>query len=199
MKAAMNGAAHPAAEVLGEPARRALPGPEDLAGNLARTTALREHFQASVGEIVVAMARMPRYRDQSIGDVLHLLIEPMQRNRVAIARSTADGKVGQTAGVAIWASVSEEVDAHIREQIKAGVFPIRLKPEDWNSGDICWLLDVIAPNQTAATAVLISFRQVVQDKPVHVHPIVSRLVDPDVLETMRIRPPQGHGDSMMLH
>ena len=47
-------------------------------------------------------------------------------------------------GVAIWASVSAEVDAEIRQQIQAGVFPVRLKAEAWNSGKINWLIDVIA-------------------------------------------------------
>ena len=52
---------------------------------------------------------------------------------------------GTLSGIAIWASVSEEVDAKIREQIRAGTFPVRLQSGDWNSGNINWLLDVIAP------------------------------------------------------
>jgi cytolysin-activating lysine-acyltransferase len=83
---------------------------------------------------------------------------------------------------------SEEVDAKIREQIQARVFPVRLKAEDWNSGETTWLLDVIAPSQKVATAVLANFKQVVKDKPVRIHPIVSQLVDPAVLEKMKVRP-----------
>ena len=84
--------------------------------------------------------------------------------------------------------MSEEVDAKIRDQIQARVFPVRLKAEDWNSGETCWLLDVIAPSQKIATAVLASFAQGVKDKPVRIHPIVSQLVDPAVLEKMKLRP-----------
>jgi cytolysin-activating lysine-acyltransferase len=51
-----------------------------------------------------------------------------------------------------------------------------------------WLLDVIAPSQKVATAVLANFKQVVKDKPVRIHPIVSQLVDPAVLEKMKVRP-----------
>ena len=80
------------------------------------------------------------------------------------------------------------VDAKIREQIQARVFPVRLKAEDWNSGETTWLLDVIAPSQKVATAVLANFKQVVKDKPVRIHPIVSQLVDPAVLEKMKVRP-----------
>jgi cytolysin-activating lysine-acyltransferase len=64
-------------------------------------------------------------------------------------------------GFAIWANVSEEVDAKIREQTTAGVFPVRLKPEDWASGSINWLLDVVAPTAMLATAVLANLRQVI--------------------------------------
>ncbi|GMP12490.1 toxin-activating lysine-acyltransferase [Bradyrhizobium sp. TM239] len=72
-------------------------------------------------------------------------------------------------------SVSDEVDAKIRELIQARVFPVRLKAEDWASGETTWLLDVIAPSQKVATAVLANFKQVVKDKPVRIHPIVSQL------------------------
>jgi len=46
----------------------------------------------------------------------------------------------------------------------------------------------IAPSQKVATAVLANFKQVVKDKPVRIHPIVSQLVDPAVLEKMKVRP-----------
>ena len=68
------------------------------------------------------------------------------------------------------------------------MFPVRLKAEDWNSGETYWLLDVIAPSQKVATAVLANFKQVVKDKSVRIHPIVSQLVDPAVLEKMKVRP-----------
>jgi len=65
---------------------------------------------------------------------------------------------------------------------------VRLKAEDWTSGETYWLLDVIAPSQKVATAVLANFKQVVKDKPVRIHPIVSQLVDPAVLEKMKVQP-----------
>jgi cytolysin-activating lysine-acyltransferase len=155
---------------------------------LAQITAFKTRIQANVGEVVLAMMNLPRYRHQTLADVMHLVVEPMTRDRIAIARAGGEGKVEETAGIAIWASVSEAVNAKIREQIQARVFPIRLKAEDWNSGETAWLLDVIAPSQKVATAVLASFKQVVKDKPIRIHPIVSQLVDPAVLEKMKVRP-----------
>jgi len=155
---------------------------------VAQITAFKTRLQASIGEVVLAMLNLPRYRNQTLADVMHLIVDPMTRDRIAIAKAGGENKVEETAGIAIWASVSDEVDARIREQIQARVFPIRLKSEDWTSGETTWLLDVIAPSQKVATAVLANFKQVVKDKPIRIHPIVSQLVDPAVLEKMKVKP-----------
>lgn len=86
--------------------------------------------------------------------------------------------------LAIWASVSDEVDAKIRDQIKGGVFPVRLKAEEWQSGKINWLLDMIAPDQKTTVQVIANFKQVVKDGELRMHPIVTRLVDAETLEKM---------------
>jgi hemolysin-activating ACP:hemolysin acyltransferase len=159
----------------------------------AKLAELRSRVQLSVGQAVLAMMNLPRYKSQTLGDLAHLVIEPMLRDRLAIASARAkdagDGTPGDeaTAGIAIWASVSAEVDARIREQIKGGAFPTRLAPDDWTSGETLWLLDLIAPNRQLATAVLANFRQVAGDRPVAIHPIVARSVDPEVLERMRVK------------
>ena len=116
----------------------------------------------------------------------------MLRDRLAIAHKGVAGSDGEpkvdeesVAGIAIWASVSDEVDTKITEQVKAGVFPVRLGADDWVSGEHVWLLDVIAGDRKAATSVLANFRQVAGERAIKVHPIVARLIDPAVLEKMR--------------
>ena len=78
----------------------------------------------------------------------------------------------------------EAVDAKIMEQVKAGLFPVRLAGEDWASGTV-WLLDIIAGDRKAATAVLANFRQVSGERAVKIDPLVARLVDAEILETMK--------------
>ena len=116
---------------------------------IARVDALRANIQLSVGQIVLAVINLARYRHQTIADLSHLLIEPLLRDRVAIAHRQvkgADGAVkvdeASVAGIAIWATVSDAVDAGIAEQVKAGVFPVRLGAGDWLGGDNVWLLDL---------------------------------------------------------
>ncbi|WP_052341321.1 toxin-activating lysine-acyltransferase [Salinarimonas rosea] len=171
--------------------------PQASAEALAKIAEVRGRLLGAVGQVTLALAGLPRYRHQSLADLQSLVLEPLVRDRIAIATPRAgEGDesaekpsvdLGALAGIAIWASVSPEVDAKIREQIKAGVFPVRLKPEDWASGDAVWLLDVIAPNQRLATSVLANFRQVAKGRAVLIHPVVARQVDREALEKLGAR------------
>ena len=151
----------------------------------AKIAGLRSHVRESFGKVVMSMMMLPRYRHQTLADLQHLVLDPLIRDRVAIAQRAGEGLQQQDiAGVAIWASLSDEAEERLREQIKGGVWPLRLKSEDWNSGSNNWLLDVIAADQRAAASVIANFRQVVKDGSLKLHPLITRLVDPETLEKM---------------
>lgn len=100
---------------------------------------IRTKMQLSAGQIVLLMTNLPRYRSQTLADLSHLVLEPLLHDRISIAtarpKDSVKGATVETlAGVAIWASVSDSVDAKIREQISGGSFPIRLGADDWASG-----------------------------------------------------------------
>jgi cytolysin-activating lysine-acyltransferase len=166
------------ADVNGQP----MPSPEVL----EKIKGLRTQVRESFGQVVMAIMNLPRYRHQSLGDLTQMVLEPLVRDRIAIAQPAKDqpGMLTDIVGFAIWASVSEEVDAKIREQIKAGTFPIRLKPEDWQSGSVNWLLDVIAPDRKTAGRVIANFAQVVKTGELRLHPQIGGLVDKELLEKM---------------
>jgi hemolysin-activating ACP:hemolysin acyltransferase len=156
---------------------------------------VRHRIHAAVGQVVLALTVVPRYRHQSIADLQSLVLEPLLRDRIAIATpvaaegddhpDAAKQDSGGLAGIAFWASVSDAVDAKIREQIKGGGFPIRLKPDEWTSGEHVWLLDVVAPSRKMASSVLANFKQVVkQGGDIRIHPMVARQVDPELLKKM---------------
>jgi cytolysin-activating lysine-acyltransferase len=153
---------------------------------VSKIAALRAHVRESFGKAVMAMMMLPRYRNQTLGDLQHLVLEPLIRDRIAIAYpgNTEKSELADISGMAIWASVSQEVDERIREQISAGVFPLRLKPEDWTSGDINWLLDVIAPDQRTTASVIANFKQVVKEGGLRLHPVITKLVDAETLTKM---------------
>jgi len=152
---------------------------------------IRARVHETFGKIAMAMMAVPRYRHLAIGDLQQLVLEPLMRDRIAMAATPAKddaASLDPLAGIAIWASVSEAVDAKIREQIKSGTFPVRLKADEWVSGDINWLIDVIAPNQRLATAVIANFKQVTKQGDLRIHPLVTRLVDADALKKMGAAP-----------
>lgn len=146
---------------------------------LKEIAALRAHVWESFGKVVMAMMVLPRYRHQSLVDLQNLVLDPLIRDRVAIAYPSdkEHSPLTDISGLAIWASVSEEVDAKLRDQVKGGVWLVRLKADDWASGDINWLIDVIAPDQKTTVSVLGNFKQVVKEGDLRMHPIIARLVD----------------------
>lgn len=162
------------------------PGAQQLDPEIAaKLASVRSHVRETFGKVVMAMMALPRYRHQTLGDLQHLVLEPLIRDRVAVAeRDKAKDPLADLAGVAIWASVSDEVEARIKEQIKAGTFPVRLKSEDWTSGGNNWLLDVIAPDQRTTASVIANFKQVVKEGSLKLHPIVAKLVDAETLQRM---------------
>jgi cytolysin-activating lysine-acyltransferase len=163
----------------------AMPTPETRAG-IAK---FRQALQLSVGQIVLATMNLPRYRHQTLADLEHLFVAPLMHDRVAIARkapNAPNGAVDDTiVGIAVWATVSDAVDAKITEQIRTGVFPVRLGPDDWASGGTVWLLDVVARDRQQATLVLANFRQLAGGRAVKIAPLVTRLIDPAVVAKLR--------------
>jgi len=174
------------------PGLPAQPDPEVL----KRLAAVRAHVRESFGQAVLAMMMLPRYRHLSLGDLQHFVLEPLLHDRLAIAYpGEAEGPVADMVGLAIWASVSEEADARIRDQIRAGTFPVRLKSEDWNSGSVNWLLDVIAPDRQSTARVIANFKQLVKEGSLRLHPLVARLVDEDTLRKMGAERLSGAGQA----
>lgn len=158
--------------------------PQMPAEMIEKIAGLRAQVRESFGKVVMAMMALPRYRHQTLGDLQHLVLEPLIRDRIAIAHPAGTDRKAllDISGFAIWASVSEEVDVKIREQIKAGVFPVRLTAADWNSGAINWLFDIIAPDRKTAGQVIGNFRQVVKEGELRLHPQIIGLLDKDMLE-----------------
>jgi cytolysin-activating lysine-acyltransferase len=158
----------------------------------AHIAEMRGRIHSTLGQVVLAMVALPRYRYLSLVDLQAFVVEPLIRDRVVVATHKADDAadpLDSVAGIAIWANVSSEVDARIRDQVKARTFPVRLKPEDWTSGgkevgDHAWLLDVIAPTPKLASMVLASFSRLVKSGELNVHPVAARQVDAEMLRKL---------------
>jgi cytolysin-activating lysine-acyltransferase len=120
---------------------------EPLAGGTARAKAAQRLAVSAIrqsvafAQIVSVLMRSPRYRHYTLGDLEWLVVPALATGqfRVVGAQSKQNG-VSFPVAVALWAAVSAEVDKKLSENLHV---PIRLRPDEWQSGDILWLVDAV--------------------------------------------------------
>ena len=105
---------------------------------------------AAFGELVTLLMRSPADKHHSLSDLEWLIVPALAHSQYALAeaQSKETGAISPVGGV-LWAFVSEEVDKRLSD-LSA---PVRLKPNEWRSGDIPWL--VLATGDTRILAGLI--------------------------------------------
>ncbi len=89
------------------------------------------------GEIVWLMSQSAAHKHFAIADLEWMVMPAVLLNQYCLFHDQA-----RPVGAALWAFLSEEAEA------KLSLNPVRLRPDDWNSGDRCWLVDLIAPGAT---------------------------------------------------
>ena len=116
---------------------------ERMQAGLARA----QQVHASLGSIVSVMMRSPRYQAVTLGYVQALVSPAIGTGQFAIinARDTERGFAAPVA-LALWASVSREVDARLSA---LGDKPMVLPMQDWRSGDIPWLIALVGDRRMA--------------------------------------------------
>ncbi|MCO6181020.1 toxin-activating lysine-acyltransferase [Ciceribacter sp. RN22] len=160
--------------------------PDDL--KVVTATRIRQEFQARVGQIATVLSVSPRYEHMKVADLWRLVIEPLARGRIFVTVPEAPEDAlrcpGGLTGILMWASVSPEVAEKLRSQVQAHQFPTILDANDWASGDLLWVLDVIAPTKEMATAMLAKFRRETVGKTVVTHPNIAFVVSPATLDEL---------------
>jgi len=136
-----------------------------------------------IGETVLMMSGVARYRALSLDQFVATVIEPLRRKRVIFL--AGQGADAAFSGLAIWASASSDVSARIAESVRGGKGPVQLGPGDWASGPDIWLLDIVAPDQPAGTAIFHAFARAIDGRAFRAHPMVYAQVDPSISERIR--------------
>lgn len=92
-------------------------------------------------QIVTLLMRSPLHKHLSLADLEWLVFPPLLSGQFRIANigSKKSGAV-VPAAVVLWAGVSSEVDKRLSENPKA---PVRLRPDEWRSGEIIWLVEAV--------------------------------------------------------
>jgi len=102
--------------------------------------ALSKLISASIGDIAVVMARSPGHKHHSLADIEWMVLPAVLSGQFYVAEAASKER-GFRAPVACvtWASVSDEVDQRLRDDAAR---KIRLRPDEWTSGEHLWLVDM---------------------------------------------------------
>jgi len=113
------------------------PGSEEA----RRRAAAAVRHSLAFAQIVSILMHSPRYRHYTLGDLEWLVLPPLLTGQCSVAEAKSkDNGASVPVAVALWASVSPEVDQRLTENLNT---PIRLRPDEWRSGDILWLIDAV--------------------------------------------------------
>jgi cytolysin-activating lysine-acyltransferase len=95
----------------------------------------------ALAHIITLMLQSPNHRHYSVSDLEWMVLPALKFGQVAMAETKPD-QSGSSLPMAVvfWASVSPEVDRRISSNLSA---PIRLRPDEWRSGDILWIADMV--------------------------------------------------------
>lgn len=96
-------------------------------------------YAATLGQISLILMRTPQHRHTFLSDLEWLVMPAIATNQFMTAdhRDNATGIIVPLA-VVLWARVSEDVNARLSGHPEQRV---RLKPEEWASGTIPWLVE----------------------------------------------------------
>jgi cytolysin-activating lysine-acyltransferase len=100
-----------------------------------RTASVRQ-VDLVLGQIVSMLMRSPQHKHYSLADLEWLVLPAVLSGQFRIVQ--AQGAPAPV-GVALWANVSAETDQRLSDLSK----PARLSPDEWRSGDISWLMELV--------------------------------------------------------
>jgi hemolysin-activating ACP:hemolysin acyltransferase len=96
------------------------------------------------GDMVALLTKSPAHKHFSLADLEWLLLPPVALNQFALAdRKLLNGQTVLT-GFVLWARVAPGVDARLSQTQR---YPVRLQPNEWQSGDIFWIIDAVGNPQ----------------------------------------------------
>jgi hemolysin-activating ACP:hemolysin acyltransferase len=112
-----------------------------VSDDVQRRAAVALRRSVAFAQIVTVLMRSPLHKHLALTDLEWLVFPPLLTGQFSVAEvKSKDGKTSLPAAVALWARVSADVDKRLSENLNA---PIRLRPDEWRSGEILWLVEAI--------------------------------------------------------
>ncbi len=114
--------------------------------------AMSKMISASIGDIAMVFSRSPQHKYFTFADIEWMILPAVLAGHIHIIEA-AEPETGLRApiGLITWARVSQEVDSRLAMRGLEG--PLRLRPDEWTSGHIYWLMDVIGERSIVEEAI----------------------------------------------
>jgi hemolysin-activating ACP:hemolysin acyltransferase len=112
--------------------------PEEMGQLRTRNTA------AAFGEAVAALLRSPAHRGLTLADLENTLVPALVNGQFVIGHAAIPNRPGESipAAIMLWATVSDEVDAQLKQQTS---LPLRIERNQWRTGEHVWIIDAAGP------------------------------------------------------
>ena len=103
----------------------------------ARATAAAR-ISSAFGDIIALLMGSAQFKHYALVDLEWLVIPPLVSGQFLLAHAQSrETGLAAPAATILWGSVSAEVDQRLTATIDQ---PLRLKPHEWQSGDILWIV-----------------------------------------------------------
>jgi len=131
----------PAAAKAGSPPKDASGSPDGPSKEAQMRAAVAIRQSLAFTQIVSVLMRSPHYKHYTLADLEWLVLPPLVTGQFSVAEASVGPNGPKVpAAIALWASVSAEVDKRLSGDLNA---PMRLRPDEWRSGDTLWLIDAV--------------------------------------------------------
>jgi hemolysin-activating ACP:hemolysin acyltransferase len=143
--------------------------------------AQQQQFAQLFSQAIAVLMRDANYKNLPLRE-LEFLLPPIMVGQCAVANSkiTADGPAVPVA-LALWARVSPSVDQRLSQNLDKS---IELKPNEWTSGNIPWLITI-----AGSTQVLSTFIKQLCDKEFPGQPVKMRAADKEGVRSVQVLQP----------
>ena len=113
--------------------------------------AMSKMISASIGDIAMVFARSPQHKHYTFADMEWMILPAVLSGQFHVVEAVhRESGFRAPVGVITWARVCEEAHRRLVEQPGR---PIQLRPDEWTSGNIWWLVHVIGPPASLAQAI----------------------------------------------
>jgi hemolysin-activating ACP:hemolysin acyltransferase len=106
-----------------------------------RRAAIATRQSVVFSQIVGLLMRSPHYKHYALSDLEWLVLPALATGQFSVAEAATQRDAPTVpVAVALWASVSPQIDKRLSEDLSA---PMRLRPDEWRSGEILWLIAAV--------------------------------------------------------